>query len=926
MKSSVFAFTVCVLAVCVFLGPGCAMSNGGIDSDGDGFTDAQEINGVPGTDPNDPTDNPNHVRDTDGDGCSDYDETHFADFCDNNPNTPSNTGDTVSITGQVTINASSVVDGDTRDQINAVIPNNAQDPNLSDVQAIPNPSVLGGFLGTIDTTADVYDVYQVQMAGGQSATLLLADPTTNDFDLYLYDTSGNTLDSSEGVGKAEQVTAPSNGTYLVEVFGYSVANNADPGGLYTLLIGQSPLSASAAAKSKLSGLYEHAEGEILVKYKPGKPALAAKTLSSRYQFEVINPAREPGGLERLRVVKASGGPDRETASKSNGAAALGTPNALHRPYSPTIAAIKELRRRDDVEFAEPNYIRHAMAVPNDEFYNLQWDYPEISLPQAWDITTGDPSVIVAVIDTGVVLNHPEMQGQLVAGYDMISDPSISRDGDGIDSNPDDPGDLAISGNTSTFHGTHVSGTIDAKTNNGTGVAGVAWNVKIMPVRVLGVGGGTDYDIVQGILFASGLPNDSNTVPSQRADVINMSLGGMGLSSAEQDAINQARAAGVIVVAAAGNESSNADLTSPAGLDGVVTVSAVGYTQTLAPYSNFGSTVDVAAPGGDMSVDANGDTYADGVLSSVGTDAGGFDYEFSQGTSMASPHVAGVAALMKSVDPNLTPDDFDQLLAGTHPQTTIRITDDLGQPGRDNSYGYGLINAYSAVRAASELAGGSANNTPLLRVVPTNVDFGGDLTSAELTVTNDGTDALSVTGITASDSWMSVSPSSGGDGTYTVSVDRSGLADGIYTGTLTIESNGGTRTVSTRLTVGSVQAGGGDIGTVYVLIVDLNDLTTVAQFNASPSDGYVFSFPDLPVGSYGLFAGTDLNNDSFISDDGEAVGGYPTLLDPQALEATQDRSGLTFSVSYSVNVQTPTATDARPVPRVERLPLRKLPTK
>lgn len=916
MKSSFFAFAVCVLAAGVFLVPGCAMSSGGVDTDGDGFTDAQEINGVPGTDPNDPTDNPNQVRDTDGDGCSDYDETHFADFCDNNPNTPTNSGETVAITGQVTINASSVVDGDTRDQINAVIPNNGEDP--SHVQSIPNPSVLGGFLGMRDTTADVHDWYRVQMAAGQSATLLLADPTVNDFDLYLFDdVTANLVDSSEGVGKAEQVNAPASGSYVIDVYGYSVDVNADPGGLYTLLIGQSPLGTSAAAKSKLSSLYEHAKGEILVAYKPGKARPAAKTLSPRHRFEVMNAADHPGGIERLRVL-----PDTNPTAKAR----VVSSTALKRPTSPTIDAIKELRRRDDVEFAEPNYIRRALAVPNDEFYNLQWDYPEISLPQAWDITTGDPSVIVAVVDTGVVLNHPEMQGQLVAGYDMISDPSISRDGDGIDSNPDDPGDLGISGNTSTFHGTHVSGTVDAKTNNGTGVAGVAWNVKIMPVRVLGVGGGTDYDIVQGILFASGLPNDSNTVPNQRADVINMSLGGSGISSAEQVAINQARAAGVIVVAAAGNESSDADFSSPAGLDGVVTVSAVGFTQTLAPYSNFGGTVDVAAPGGDMSVDANGDTYADGVLSSVGTDAGGFDYEFSQGTSMASPHVAGVAALMKSVDPNLTPDDFDQLLAGTHPQTTIRITDDLGQPGRDNSYGYGLINAYNAVRAASELAGGTAANTPLLRVVPTNVDFGGDLTSAELTVTNDGTDALSVTSLTPSDSWMSVAPASGGEGTYTVSVDRSGLADGIYTGTLTFESNGGSRTVSTRLTVGSVQEGGGDVGTVYVLIVNLDDLTTVAQFNASPDDGYSFSFPDLPVGTYGLFAGTDLDNDSFISDDGEAVGGYPTLLDPQALEATQDRSGLAFSVSYSVNVQTPTTADARPVPRSERLPLRKLPIK
>jgi len=882
------------------------------DSDGDGFTDDEEINGIPGTDPTDPTDNPNNVQDTDGDGCSDFDELNFQGFCNNDPDVPDGsgppTGDTVSITGQVTVNGSSVVDGDTRDPLNAVVANNAED--LTRVQAIPNPSVLGGFLGTLDNGADISDVFEVQMASGQSATLLLAEPQANDFDLFLYDTSGTALDTSEGVGKAEQVFAPTNGTFLVEVYGFSVDREGDAGGLYTLLIGRSPLGTSMAPARKLSSLHEHVPNEVLVEYKPGFASPAAKTLSGRHELEVLNAARDSGGLERLRVV----GPDGK-AAKSRKA------TALNRPESATIAAIKELRRRDDVTFAEPNYIRRALAVPNDEFYNLQWHYPQISLPQAWDITTGEPSVIVAVIDTGIVLDHPDMQGQLVAGFDMISDPGIARDGDGIDDNPDDPGDLGINGSTSTFHGTHVGGTVAARSNDGAGVAGVAWDVKIMPVRVLGVGGGTDFDIVQGIRYAAGLNSSAPAPPAQPADIINMSLGGPGISAAEQSAINDARAAGVIVIAAAGNESSNADFSSPAGLDGVVTVSSVGLTRDLAPYSNFGSSVEVAAPGGDLGTDADGDTYADGVLSAVGTDAGGFAFEFSQGTSMAAPHVAGVAALMKSVNANLTPEDFDQLLAGTHPQTNIRITDDLGQSGKDASFGHGLINAFDAVRAASEVGGGNAVDTPLLRVQPTSLDFGSDSTSADLTATNNGTDTLSVTNVTAGETWLSVTPTSGGAGTYAVSVDRTGLDDGIYSGTIEFESNGGNVSVSVRMAVGEVQGGGGNVGTVYVLIVDLDDLATVDQFNAKAEAGYAFSFSDLPVGSYGLFAGTDLNNDSFISDEGEALGSYPTLLDPQPVTANQDRSGLGFGVTYSINVQTPTATDGSR-PRDERIPLRK----
>lgn len=898
----------------------------GTDSDGDGFSDNEEINGIPGTDPNDPTDNPNNVRDTDGDGCSDFDELNFQGFCNNDPNVndgsapPDAGGDTVSITGAVTINASSVVDGDTRDPLNPVIPNNADNGDLTRVQAIPNPAVLGGFLGTLDSSTDAFDVYRVQMAAGQSATLLLANPTVNDFDLFLFDGAGELLDSSEGVDKAEQVVAPSNGTFLVQVYGFSVDNNGDAGGLYTLLIGQSPLGTSSVLTDKLSSLHDHAEGEVLVKFKEGVKAPPAKSLSSRYELERVNSADNAIGVERLRVL-GDQADETNLASKTNRAPLGSAQNALDRPDSAAIAAVKELRRRDDVEYAEPNYIRQALAVPNDEFFNLQWHYPQISLPEAWDITTGDSSVIVAILDTGILLNHPDMQGQLVNGFDMISDPSIARDGDGIDANPNDPGDLAINGTTSTFHGTHVGGTVAARSNNGEGVAGVAWDVKLMPVRVLGVGGGTDFDIVQGILFAAGLSNSSGTVPAQRADIINMSLGGPGISQAEQSAISDARAAGVIVVAAAGNESSNADFSSPAGLDGVVTVSSVGFTRALAPYSNFGSSVEVAAPGGDMSADANGDTYGDGVLSTLGTDNGGFVYDFSQGTSMASPHVAGVAALMKSVNPNMTPEDFDQLLAGTHPQTNISIVDDLGSPGKDQSFGYGLINAFNAVRAASEIGGGNAVDRPLLRVQPTNLDFGNDQTSADLVATNSGTDTLTVTSVTTSESWLSVTPTSGGAGTYQASVDRSGLDDGIFTGSITFESNGGTVTVSVRMVVGEVQQGGGDVGAVYVLVVDLDNLATVDQFNANAAGGYAFSFTNLPVGSYGLFAGTDLNNDTSISDEGEALGGYPTLLDPQPLVANQDRSGIGFGVSYTVNVQTPTSA-ATSETRAQRLPLRK----
>ena len=338
----------------------------------------------------------------------------------------------------------------------------------------------------------------------------------------------------------------------------------------------------------------------------------------------------------------------------------------------------------------------------------------------------------------------------------------------------------------------------------------------------------------------------------------------------------------------------------------MTVASVGYTRTAAPYSNYGNTVDLAAPGGDMSVDADGDSYADGVLSTIGRDDGSFTYEFSQGTSMAAPHAAGVAALMRSVNPDLTPDDFDLLLAGNHSGTSIEIADDLGDSGWDETYGYGLINALQAVRAAAEIAGTTVVETPILQVLPRSVDLTSSLTNATVTVSNAGADTLVVTDLTTSDSWLSVSPTSGGAEEYAITADPAALDDGIYTGTVTFTSNGGTFELPVRLTVGTQTVSGGDVGTVYVLVLDLEALATVDQDVTTAADDYEFTFSGVPAGTYGLFAGTDLDNDGFIDNGGEALGGYPTLFDPEQLDLAQDRSGLSFITAYRINVQTPTA--------------------
>jgi serine protease len=551
-------------------------------------------------------------------------------------------------------------------------------------------------------------------------------------------------------------------------------------------------------------------------------------------------------------------------------------------------------------------VRHALATPNDTHFGLQWHYPLINLPAAWDLTTGSTSVEVAVIDTGVLLNHPDLQGQLDvgAGFDFVSDAARANDGGGIDANADDPGDGGGL-QRSSFHGTHVGGTIGAATNNGSGVAGVAWDVTLVPLRVLGVGGGTSYDIRQAVRYAAGLSNDSGT--SHAVDVINLSLGGTGFSSLDQSAYDAARAEGVIVIAAAGNSNSS-QLFYPASYDGVVSVSAVDTRKQKAPYSNSGTAVDVAAPGGDTSADRNGDGYVDGVLSTLKDEASGlFNFVFYQGTSMASPHMAGVVALMKAVKPALTPVELDTLLTGG------TITSDLGTPGRDDTFGHGLIDARRAVEAVSA----APPDDPILLVTPTGLNLGTSQPQASFQVANGGGGTLSVTSVSESEPWLTVSASSvdgNGLGTYAVNVDRTGLANGTYTGTISVESSAGNASVSVVMAVVSASTGA-DAGFHYVLVVDPETFDTVEQFDVAASGGqYDYQVANVPAGSYYVFAGSDPDNDFVICGTGEACGAYPTLGVPQLVEVAGPSSDLDFVTGFLQTIESSAASAGPERPR------------
>ena len=343
----------------------------------------------------------------------------------------------------------------------------------------------------------------------------------------------------------------------------------------------------------------------------------------------------------------------------------------------TESAMRALAALPDVTSVEPDALLQPFFTPNDTDYaSKQWHYFEatggLNLPLAWDKATGT-GVIVAVIDTGIT-THTDLNANIVGGYDFISNATTAADGGGRDSNPADAGDSTTANqcqaNTaargSSWHGTHVAGTIAAVSNNAKGVAGVAFNAKVSPLRVLGKCGGSISDIADAINWASGGTVSGVPANTNVAKVINMSLGGPGTcGTTTQSAINSAVGRGSVVIVAAGNSNTNVSGFNPANCANVVAVAATNRSGGRSYYSNYGALIDVAAPGGELTQT----TSNNGIWSTLNagtTTPGAESYAFYQGTSMAAPHVAGVAALILSKGAK-TPAEIETLLkANTRP--------------------------------------------------------------------------------------------------------------------------------------------------------------------------------------------------------------------------------------------------------------------
>jgi type VII secretion-associated serine protease mycosin len=379
--------------------------------------------------------------------------------------------------------------------------------------------------------------------------------------------------------------------------------------------------------------------EILVKFKPGVDAAAIATINAAL-----------GATYKATITSVD-------------------VQILTVPAGQVLTKVEDYRANPNVAYAEPNFIAYAFdsgnsnfeirnpkfLTPNDPLLSQQWDLAKMQLPQAWDLATGS-GVVVAVVDTGADASHPDLAGQLVAGYNFVGNNSNTTDDNG--------------------HGTHVSGTIAALTNNGLGVAGIAYNAKVMPVKVLdSTGAGSYTAIINGITYAA----------DHGARVINMSLGGYSYSASLQDAVNYAFNRGLVIVAAAGNDNTSSP-SYPAACQNVIAVAATDQNDNKASFSNYGSHISVAAPG----------------VSILSTVRGG-SYAAWNGTSMASPHVAGLAALVIS-----------QSLARTNAQVRQIIeqsADDEGTSGWDQYFGWGRVNAYRALSGGSVPTPTSPGPTP-----------------------------------------------------------------------------------------------------------------------------------------------------------------------------------------------------------------------
>ncbi|MDO3720449.1 S8 family serine peptidase [Marinobacter sp. chi1] len=815
------------------------------------------------------------------------------------------------MSGTIDIEAGTRVDFDNADALrfNAV-------PRSTD-QSLPQEFILSGYVSATQGTypsapdfpaisypADPQDSFSMALAAGQALELQAFATRAGPSSVRLtFERDGEALASNSGsTGTTFGLTnTGEEGVYTVRV---DVL-----GDLPVLYVLSSALAPTGQARNLSWPDHEVIEGEAIVGLTAAASGTNARAL---VQQTGMTPMGEVApGFWRVAA------PAKKTSMRDA------------RAQAGTLAWIESLRKQPGIASVEPNYKMHALASPLTEplYENQQWHYGLLNAPTAWQLAPGGGAgVTVAVMDTGLYRRsstswHRDLDANVVPGLDFVSE-QFDNDGQpGPDNNPSDPGNSV--GN-SVFHGTHVAGTVAALANDAGGT-GVAFGSSLMPVRVLGEGGvGSAADLLNAIRWVNGPESGS-----PRADIVNLSLGGLPFIQVLQDAIDEATARGVVFVAAAGNSATSTE-SFPAAFRNVFAVSAVDGAGELASYSNRGNWIDLAAPGGDASRDGNADGRGDVIVSTSASVINGTAQETYiglQGTSMAAPHVSGVMALMKSINGTLDFASLNALLVAGDLTVQTCVTPPCS---RDNRLGWGLMDAGKSALAAQ-------NNTvpELLTASPAIVTLSTEgERSATVVLEAFGSELQSVrvNSVSAPPDWL------------TLNADLTGALSTRFELPMTLNPEALGNEVSKRTTlvieytsdqartleipvVGRVVSdqNAKDAGRHFVLLVapepQGNFYVTVGQANVVAENGqYRFSFvPDdgeepllaneVPPGDYFLVAGTDLDNDGLICHSGEACAEYPVagLREVITLPDNGPVTGIRMTTSYSrpsISARTP----------------------
>ncbi len=813
---------------------------------------------------------------------------------------PGSPAATYRLAGTVHARPDTAVDGDTNDPQAAYFNNNGE--SAGSIQSIPGRVLLSGFVTAVPTgiagdrfatMPDENDVFRASLARGHFVSLQNPDFMSADCDLYLYRESDMMLvASSTTAGEFDSVSVPADDTYII------VVNAVRGSAGYLLSIDTTSMMPGIARFGQKADFKPDTAIVQLDEVHASADMATAEALQSRLQVSLSHRNPRRAALARFNRINPQTRAALQLQPVKDGFEAwLAQRNRTSFDRLETLHAIKSLAGEKGILRAEPNYRMYIQqTAASDPTFGFQWYLPAVDVGAAWNTTVGSGDVLVAVVDTGIYSAHPDLQGQLVPGYDFIVNPDVSRDGDGLDPDPEDVGDSNVIGESS-WHGTHVAGIIAAMDNNGQGMVGTAPGVKVMPLRAVGFGGADSYDVMQAVRYAAGLDNDSGTVPSRPADIINLSLGGGSYSASSQELFNVLFDLGVMTVAAGGNEATTEPF-YPAAYNQVLSVAATDLDGKPAPYTNFGQFIDLAAPGGDLAQDLNADGHPDGVLSlSVNESVDGVrspGYVFSHGTSAATPIVAGTLALMKSVYPDITQADIYGLL---------RSGALTGNAVHSGPLGYGIINASNAVAAAVNLS--NADRTTTLVADPGNLKIGSLESHRGFTVVTAGTmgaggeAGLAVNRIVVPVDWLSVKAvdvDRNGLGDYIATVDRSRLAPGRYTGQLDIHASDGSMVLlEVTVQVAEVEAPG-DAGTIYAGLFDAVSLQLVDAVRVEARDGlYPYVFEGVAAGHYYVVAGPDINNDLSLCGRAENCGVYPTLLDPAPVALSRTVDDVDFSL-------------------------------